>query len=39
MRSQPQIQSLTVADLRIIALEGDETGQELLEHALRVLDS
>jgi isocitrate/isopropylmalate dehydrogenase len=27
-----------VADLRIIVLEGDETGQELLEQALRVLD-
>jgi isocitrate/isopropylmalate dehydrogenase len=27
-----------VADLRIIVLEGDETGQELLEEALRVLD-
>ena len=25
-------------DLRIIVLEGDETGQELLEQALRVLD-
>ena len=25
-------------ELRIIVLEGDETGQELLEHALRVLD-
>jgi isocitrate dehydrogenase (NAD+) len=28
-----------VADLRIVVLEGDETGQELLEQALRVLDS
>jgi isocitrate dehydrogenase (NAD+) len=27
-----------VADLRIVVLEGDETGQELLEQALRVLD-
>ncbi len=27
-----------VADLRIIVLEGDQTGQELLEHALRVLE-
>jgi len=27
-----------VADFRIIVLEGDETGQELLEQALRVLD-
>src|SRR5205085_12462584 len=27
-----------MADLRIIVLEGDETGQELLERALRVLD-
>jgi isocitrate/isopropylmalate dehydrogenase len=27
-----------VADLRIIVLEGDETGQELLDQALRVLD-
>jgi isocitrate/isopropylmalate dehydrogenase len=27
-----------VAELRIIVLEGDETGQELLEQALRVLD-
>jgi isocitrate/isopropylmalate dehydrogenase len=27
-----------VAELRIVALEGDETGQELLEQALRVLD-
>ena len=27
-----------MAELRIIALEGDETGQELLEQALRVLD-
>ena len=27
-----------MTDLRIIALEGDETGQELLEQALRVLD-
>ena len=26
-------------DLKIIVLEGDETGQELLEQALRVLDS
>ena len=25
-------------DLRIIVLEGDQTGQELLEQALRVLD-
>jgi len=27
-----------VTDLRIIVLEGDETGQELLDQALRVLD-
>ena len=27
-----------MADLRIVVLEGDETGQELLEQALRVLD-
>jgi isocitrate/isopropylmalate dehydrogenase len=27
-----------VADLRIVVLEGDETGQELLDQALRVLD-
>jgi isocitrate dehydrogenase (NAD+) len=27
-----------VSDLRIIVLEGDETGQELLDQALRVLD-
>ena len=27
-----------MADLRIIVLEGDQTGQELLEQALRVLD-
>ncbi len=27
-----------MADLRIIVLEGDETGQELLEQSLRVLD-
>jgi isocitrate/isopropylmalate dehydrogenase len=27
-----------VADLRIVVLEGDETGQELLEQALRVVD-
>ena len=27
-----------MADLRIIVLEGDETGQELLDQALRVLD-
>jgi isocitrate/isopropylmalate dehydrogenase len=27
-----------VADLRIVVLEGDETGQELLEQSLRVLD-
>ena len=27
-----------MADLRIIVLEGDETGQELLEQAVRVLD-
>ena len=27
-----------MARLRIIVLEGDETGQELLEQALRVLD-
>jgi len=27
-----------LADLRIIVLEGDETGQELLEQSLRVLD-
>ena len=27
-----------MADLRIIVLEGDETGQELLEQAIRVLD-
>ena len=26
-------------DLKIIVLEGDETGQELLEQAVRVLDS
>jgi isocitrate dehydrogenase (NAD+) len=26
-------------DLKIIVLEGDETGQELLEQAIRVLDS
>ena len=26
------------ADLKIIVLEGDETGQELLEQAIRVLD-
>ncbi len=28
-----------MADLRIIVLEGDETGQELLEQSLRVLDA
>ena len=28
-----------MADVRIIVLEGDETGQELLEQAVRVLDS
>jgi isocitrate/isopropylmalate dehydrogenase len=28
-----------MAPLRIVALEGDQTGQELLEQALRVLDS
>jgi isocitrate dehydrogenase (NAD+) len=28
-----------MAPIRIVALEGDETGQELLEQALRVLDS
>ena len=28
-----------MADLRIIVLEGDETGQELLEQALRTLDA
>ena len=27
-----------MAPLRIVALEGDQTGQELLEQALRVLD-
>ena len=27
-----------MAELRIIVLEGDETGQELLEHAVRLLD-
>jgi len=27
-----------MADLKIIVLEGDDTGQELLEEALRVLD-
>src|SRR5207247_1789612 len=27
-----------MAPIRIVALEGDETGQELLEQALRVLD-
>src|SRR3954447_8506988 len=27
-----------MAELRIIVLEGDETGQELLDQALRVLD-
>jgi isocitrate dehydrogenase (NAD+) len=27
-----------MAGLRIVVLEGDQTGQELLEHALRVLD-
>ena len=27
-----------MAALRIVALEGDQTGQELLEQALRVLD-
>ena len=27
-----------MTDLRIIVLEGDETGQELLDQALRVLD-
>ena len=26
-----------MAGLRIVVLEGDQTGQELLEHALRVL--
>jgi isocitrate/isopropylmalate dehydrogenase len=29
---------LAMAPIRIVALEGDETGQELLEQALRVLD-
>ena len=28
-----------MADARIIVLEGDETGQELLEQSIRVLDS
>src|SRR4051812_13726685 len=32
------LESPYVADLRIVVLEGDETGQELLEQALRVLD-
>jgi isocitrate dehydrogenase (NAD+) len=32
------IESSPVAELRIIVLEGDETGQELLDQALRVLD-
>src|SRR4051794_27524458 len=32
------LESRYVADLRIVVLEGDETGQELLEQALRVLD-
>ena len=27
-----------MAPIRIVALEGDQTGQELLEQALRVLD-
>jgi len=27
-----------MAPLRIVALEGDQTGQELLEQALRALD-
>src|SRR5437867_2229695 len=31
--------SSMAAPIRIVALEGDETGQELLEQALRVLDS
>ena len=29
---------LAMAPIRIVALEGDQTGQELLEQALRVLD-
>src|SRR3954469_15619252 len=32
------LESPYVADLRIVVLEGDETGQELLDQALRVLD-
>src|SRR5207247_10477501 len=32
------LESIGVADLRIVVLEGDETGQELLVQALRVLD-
>src|SRR3954469_7055384 len=32
------LESPYVADLRIVVLEGDETGQELLEQSLRVLD-
>lgn len=37
-RSGIGLLSPPVADLRIIVLEGDETGQELLDQALRVLD-
>src|SRR4029078_12907650 len=34
-----RLESACVADFRIVVLEGDETGQELLEQALRVLDA
>ena len=35
----PAISSAAMAEaLRIVVLEGDQTGQELLEQALRVLD-
>jgi isocitrate dehydrogenase (NAD+) len=37
--TDPAISSGAMADrLRIVVLEGDQTGQELLEHALRLLD-
>ena len=34
----PRVESSGMAEARIIVLEGDETGQELLEQAIRVLD-
>jgi isocitrate dehydrogenase (NAD+) len=37
-QEQLSVDCAAMADLRIIVLEGDETGQELLEQSLRVLD-